>query len=101
MDSETIGMIQQYLDTYIKDKIISRNIEMWMKVKENGSIDSEKSAIIGQLYGGALRLYSNTQGYEEKTIHPDDLHQFNDLFISRLDGLEQKVETVLNKNGKK
>lgn len=91
-------MIQQFLDNYIKDKILSRSADMWKTVKENDSIISEKSAIIGQLYGGALRLYCNTQGIEEKNIHPDDLSEFNELFVSKLDGLEKQVEAVLQKS---
>ena len=69
-----------------------------IKLKENGSIDSEKSAIIGQLYGGALRLFCNTQGKEEKNIHHTDLTEFNNLFISKLEGLEKQVESVLANN---
>ena len=57
MNSETIGMLQQYLDKYVEEGILPAYLEMWARIKKSGSIDSEKSAIIGQLYGGALRFY--------------------------------------------
>jgi hypothetical protein len=90
-------MIQQYLDDYVKDQTLTRSLETWLKTKENKYINDEKSAFIGQLYGGALRLYSNTQGNEEKNIHPLDLKQFDELFMQRLEGLERKIENELNK----
>ena len=71
---------------------------MWLKSKNDGFIVDEKSAIIGQLYGGALRLYSNTQGLEENGIHSSDLVEFNELFVSRLEGLEKKVDHELKNN---
>jgi hypothetical protein len=92
-------MIQQYLDNYVSDKIIAKYGMIWHNVKEKGSIENEKSAIIGQLYGGALRLLSNINGYEEENINSTDLRQFNELFILRLDGMKKKIETVLHKNG--
>jgi len=98
LDSETIGMIQQYLDRYVENKIIGNYVEMWASIKKNGSIESEKSAIIGQLYGGALRLLSNLNGYEESNINPYDLEEFNELFMSRLYGIEKRIEKVLIKN---
>ena len=98
MDSEIIGMIQQYLDKYVENKIIGNNVEMWANIKKNGSIESEKSAIIGQLYGGALRLLSNLNGYEESNINKYDLEEFNELFTSRLNGIEKRIEKVLIKN---
>lgn len=94
-------MIQQYIDDYVKDRIFLRSADMWVTINENGSIDSEKSAIIGQLYGGALRLFCNTQGKEEKNIHPTDLAEFNNLFLSKLEGLEKQVRSVLTKNTNK
>jgi len=98
LDSEIIGMIQQYLDKYVENKIIGNYVEMWANVKKNGSIESEKSAIIGQLYGGALRLLSNLNGYEESNINKYDLEEFNELFTSRLNGIEKRIEKVLIKN---
>ena len=98
LDSEIIGMIQQYLDKYVENKIIGNYLEMWANIKKNGSIESEKSAIIGQLYGGALRLLSNLNGYEESNINPYDLEEFNELFTSRLNGIEQRIKKVLIKN---
>ena len=91
-------MIQQYLDKYVENKIIGNYVEMWANVKKNGSIESEKSAIIGQLYGGALRLLSNLNGYEESNINKYDLEEFNELFTSRLNGIEKRIEKVLIKN---
>ena len=88
-------MIHQYLDNYIKDKILHKNAEMWRTIKMSGSIENEKSALIGQLYGATLRLYCNTQGIEEKNIEQLNLKEFNDFFISRLDGLEEQVEVAL------
>lgn len=98
LDSEIIGMIQQYLDKYVENKIIANYVEMWANIKKNGSIESEKSAIIGQLYGGALRLLSNLNGYEESNINLYDLEEFNELFTSRLNGIEKRIEKVLIKN---
>ena len=98
LDSEIIGMIQQYLDKYVENEIIGYYVEMWANIKKNGSIESEKSAIIGQLYGGALRLLSNLNGYEESNINPYDLEEFNELFTSRLNGIEQRIEKVLIKS---
>ena len=98
LDSEIIGMIQQYLDKYVENKIIGNYVEMWANIKKNGSIESEKSAIIGQLYGGALRLLSNLNGYEESNINKYDLEEFNELFTSRLNGIEQRIEKVLIKS---
>ena len=98
MDSEIIGMIQQYLDKYVENVIIGYYVELWANFKKNGSIESEKSAIIGQLYGGALRLLSNLNGYEESNINPYDLEEFNELFTSRLNGIEQRIEKVLIKS---
>jgi hypothetical protein len=46
-------MIQQYIDKYVEVGILPSYIEMWAQIKENGSIESEKGAIIGQLYGGS------------------------------------------------
>lgn len=91
-------MIQQYLDSYANDIIIAKYSLIWRSVKERGSVENVKSAIIGQLYGGALRLLSNLNGYEEENINPDDLKQFNELYMSRLDGIEKKIETILYKN---
>ena len=91
-------MIQQYLDKYVENKIIGNYVEMWANIKKNGSIESEKSAIIGQLYGGALRLLSNLNGYEESNINKYDLEEFNELFTSRLNGIEKRIEKVLIKN---
>jgi hypothetical protein len=89
-------MIQQYLDSYVNAESIAEYVVMWIGVKKSGSIESEKSAVIGQLYGGALRLLSNLNGYEEENIDPYDLKEFNELFMSRLDGIEKKVENLLN-----
>jgi hypothetical protein len=89
-------MIQQYLDSYVNAESIADYVVMWIGIKENGSIESEKSAVIGQLYGGALHLLSNLNGYEEENIDPYDLKEFNELFMSRLDGIEKKVENLLN-----
>ncbi len=95
MDSETIGMLQQYLDKYVEDEMLSNHIKMWAHIKKSGYIKSEKSAIIGQLYGGALRLLSNLNGYEENNINPYDLKEFNELFTSRLGGIEKRISNVL------
>lgn len=97
MNSETIGMLQQYLDKYVESGI-PNYIKMWNGIKENGFIDSEKSAIIGQFYGGALRLLANLNGFEEDNINPYDLIDFNDFFSSRLAGIEKQIEKVLNNN---
>ena len=97
MDSEIIGMIQQYLDKYTEDGILPNYIEMWKSIKKSGSIESEKSAIIGQLYGGSLRLLSNLNGYEEDNINQRDLEEFNELFKLRLGGIEKRIENVLTK----
>jgi hypothetical protein len=97
MDSETIGMIQQYIDKYVETGI-PRYLKMWASIKEEGYIDSQKSAVIGQLYGGALRLLSNLNGYEEESINPYDLEEFNEFFNSRLVGIEKRVEKVLTSN---
>lgn len=88
-------MIQQYLDKYVEDEMLSNHIKMWAHIKKSGYIDSEKSAIIGQLYGGALRLLSNLNGYEENNINPYDLEEFNELFTSRLGGIEKRISKVL------
>ena len=95
MDSETIGMIQQYLDKYVEVGILPSYIEMWAQIKGNGSIESEKSAIIGQLYGGVLRLLSNLKGYEEANINSYDLEELNKFFTSRLNGIEKQIEQAL------
>jgi hypothetical protein len=97
MDSETIGMIQQYLDNYVESGI-TVYLKMWASIREKGYIDSQKSAIIGQLYGGALRLLSNLNGYEEESIDPYDLEEFNEFFSSRLVGIEKRIEKVLTGN---
>ena len=97
MDSETIGMIQQYLNKYVESGV-PNYIKMWDGIKENGFIDSQKSAIIGQLYGGALRFLANLNGFEEDSIDPYDLIDFNDFFNSRLAGIEKQIEKVLKKN---
>lgn len=98
MDSETIGMIQQYLDKYVEEGIIPSYLEMWARIKESGSIESEKSALIGQLYGGALRMLSNLNGYEEDNINPYDLEELNEFFTSRLSGIEKRIEKALTTN---
>jgi len=95
LDSETIGMIQQYLDNYVEEGILPVYLEMWARIKKRGSIESEKSAIIGQLYGGALRLLSNLNGYEEDDINQYDLKELNEFFASRLDGMEKRIDEVL------
>ncbi|MCW4013798.1 MAG: hypothetical protein NWF07_12550 [Candidatus Bathyarchaeota archaeon] len=94
MDSETIGMIQQYLNKYVESGM-PNYIKMWNGIKDNGLIDSQKSAIIGQIYGGALRLLANLNGFEEDSIDPYDLIDFNDFFNSRLVGIEKQIEKVL------
>ena len=88
-------MIQQYLDKYVEEGILPSNIQMWARIKKNGSIESEKSAIIGQLYGGALRMLSNLNGYEEDNINKYDLEELNEFFTSRLSGIEKRIEKVL------
>ena len=95
MNSETIGMLQQYLDKYVEEGILPAYLEMWAHIKKSGSIESEKSAIIGQLYGGALRLLSNLNGYEEGDVNQRDLREFNEFFTSRLSGIEKRLEKVL------
>ena len=94
MDSETIGMIQSYLDKYVETGIPGY-LKMWASIKKKGYIDSQKSAIVGQLYGGALRLLSNLNGYEEDSINPYDLDDFNEFFNLRLVGIEKQIEKVL------
>ena len=88
-------MIQQYLDKYVEEGILPSYIQMWARIKKNGSIESEKSAIIGQLYGGALRMLSNLNGYEEDNINKYDLEELNEFFTSRLSGIEKRIEKVL------
>lgn len=97
MNSETIGMIQQYLDTYVETGVPGY-LKMWTSIKEKGYIDSQKSAIIGQLYGGSLRLLSNLKGYEEENINPYDLEDFNKIFNSRLEGIEKRIQKALTSN---
>jgi len=89
-------MIQQYLDNYMNDKVLAKYLVIWMDSKKVGSVDSEKSAAIGQVYGGALRMLSNVNGYEEENIDPRDLKEFNNLFMSRLSGLELKIDNILH-----
>ena len=90
-------MIQQYFDNYLSDEVLSQSAKVWLKTRKNGHISDEKSALIGQLYGGAFRLFSNTQGCEEKDLHPKDMNDFNALFNARLEGLEKQVEKILEK----
>jgi hypothetical protein len=88
-------MLQQYLDKYVEEGILPAYLKMWASIKESGTIESEKNAIIGQLYGGALRLLSNLNGYEEGDINQNDLKEFNEFFTARLSGIEKHIEKVL------
>lgn len=88
-------MIQQYLDKYVEEGILPAYVRMWAYIKQSGSIESEKSALIGQLYGGALRLLSNLNGCEEEDLNQSDLMEFNEFFTSKLSGLEKRLDKVL------
>ena len=91
-------MIQQYLDNYVNDKVLAKYLTIWDDSKKTGLIECEKSAAIGQIYGGALRMLSNLNGYEEENIDPRDLKEFNDLFKSRLYGIESTIDSILLNN---
>ena len=91
-------MIHQYLDIYVKDGLIDKYGDFWALCCEKGLIDSVKSVLIGQLYGGSLRLLSNALGCEEEELRENDLHEFNEIFLSRLEGIEKEIEEIIDQN---
>ena len=91
-----MGIIQKYIDNYIDDNIIKNNIIIWGDVKEKRIIESQKSAIIGQIYGGARRLLANINSCEEEELTDEDGASLNDVFKLRLIGIETRVNRMIN-----
>jgi len=97
MEYETIGIIQKYMDDYVRNNILNNYIALWKVIKEDGIIESRKSAIIGQIYGGVSRLLANINSCEEEELTLEDRADLNNIFMLRLVGIETSINTILNK----
>lgn len=97
VEYETIGIIQKYMDGYVSNKVLNNHVALWNIIKKEGIIESQKSAIIGQIYGGISRLLANINGCEEEELTAEDREDLNDIFMLRLVGIETNIDTILNK----
>jgi hypothetical protein len=97
MEYETIGIIQRYIDNYVCNNVLNSYVILWDMIKEKGIIESQKSAIIGQIYGGVSRLLANINGCEEEELTVEDRDSLNDIFKLRLIGIETSINLMLNK----
>ena len=97
MEYETVGIIQKYIDEYVSNDILKNYVTLWNVVRKDGIIESQKSAIIGQIYGGVSRLLANINSCEEDEITVEDRASLNDIFKLRLVGIETSINVLLNK----
>ena len=95
MDYEIRGIIQQYIVKYVNGGVLLDDLNMWNNSLHENDVD-QKSALLGQVYGGALRLLANLNGVEEEELTPRDREELRDLFSVTVRGIGSAIENMLN-----
>jgi hypothetical protein len=85
------------MDEFIKDFVNEENLklsaQLWCETKEEGIIDSIKSAIIGHLYGDALAHYIENI---DVPLQAEDLNEFKKLYFKRIIELDEEITENIN-----
>jgi hypothetical protein len=95
MDYEMRGIIHKYIDNYVNGGLLNGDLILWNHSGHAQLVDA-KSALLGQVFGGALRLLANLNCVEEEDLSDGDRDEMRDLFSSRVKGIETVVEGMVN-----
>jgi hypothetical protein len=95
MDYEMRGIIHKYIDNYVNGGLLNGDLILWNH-SEHAKLVDVKSALLGQVFGGALRMLANLNGVEEEELSEVDRGEIRELFSSTVKGIEPVVEAMVN-----
>ena len=94
-----VDSINEYLDGYLDEYFIINLIETWKTISTRipKGTDSIKDVIVGQIFGGMIRLYCQSNNMLERELKEEDLLSLKTIYENRYVEIEAFLEKMFGR----
>ena len=78
------------------DDFLQAYIENCLKLKNDGAIDSVKSAVIGAIYHRIISFYVAVKSDKREGISEEEEKELYEIFLRRIPEIKSKLDILLN-----
>lgn len=96
MDPKIRGALEQILDIAVSDSFVRPYVEVYVDLKNEGAIDSVKSAVIGGIYNYYSTFYMGVKLDRKEVLSEEEWRDLLEIFLRRVPEIKSKVDILLN-----
>ncbi len=88
--------LEAFISKYLDESDLEYAVDFWSDIKEQGVIDSEKSAIIGHFYGDTLAYFLTSRIQRKRLVTEEDIELFNETFFRKVLEIIPELNRLIN-----
>ena len=97
MDHNVRGALEHILDIGVRDEFLQTYVEIYTDMKNEGAIDSVKSAVIGGVYNYFTNFYLSIQlDRKRESVSDEEWREVQEIFLRRVPEIKSKIDILLN-----
>jgi len=96
MDHNVRGALEKVLDLAVSDGFLQPYVEIYTDMKNEGAIDSVKSAVIGGVYNHFTTFYLSVQLDRKERVSEEEWRELLEIFLRRVPEIKSKIDVLLN-----
>jgi len=96
MDHNVRGALEKILDLGVSDEFLKPYVEIYTDMKNEGAIDSVKSAVIGGVYNYFTNFYFSIQRDRKERVLEEEWRELLEIFLRRVPEIKSKIDILLN-----
>lgn len=90
------GALEKILDLVTSDKFLQAYVEVCINLKNEGAINSVKSAVIGAAHNFVINSYLGWKIDKKEGISEIEEKELNETFLRRIPEIKSKLDILLN-----
>lgn len=96
MEPKTRGALEKILDLATGDDFLQTYVTICLRLKNEGAIDSVKSAVIGAVHNFITTSYLSIKLDKKEGISDKEENELEELFLRRIPEIKSKLDILLN-----
>lgn len=96
MEPKIRGVLEKILDLATSDSFLQPYVKICTKLKNEGAIDSIKSAVIGAVHLYVVNSYLSMKVDKKDGISEEEEKELDEIFLRRIPEIKSKLDILLN-----
>lgn len=96
MEPKIRGALEKILDLAMGDDFLQTYVTICVRLKNEGAIDSVKSAVIGAVHNYIINFYLSIKLDKKEGISDKEENELEELFLRRIPEIKSKLDILLN-----